>query len=99
MPETVKKFTMQIPPIDVILSWPTSNYDDPQDVRGFGLLIVTCVVYPITVLMVGLRIFTRLRISRSFGIEDVFLLPAQFLTTACAVLTCLAVDWGWNRHI
>ena len=51
-------------------------------------------------LMVALRMFTRLRISKSFGVDDIFLLAATVPTAAVAVLAILATQrWGWNRHI
>jgi len=91
---------MQLPPADVILSWPTPNYVNPKDVRGFQLPIITFVLFPIVLITVALRVFTRLFISRSFGVDDWFLLAAVVPTTACAVLTLLAVQrWGWNRKL
>jgi|ERR1700712_3705019 len=91
---------MQLPPVEVLLTWPTPNYINPTVVRGPQLLIITCVFFPLAVLMVALRIFTRLHISKAFGIDDVFLLIAIIPCGAIAVLTSLAVThWGWNRHI
>lgn len=91
---------MQLPPTEIILSWPTPNYVDPKDVRGPQLPIITFVLFPIALVTVALRIFTRLFISKSFGSDDWFLLAAIIPTAACAALTLLAVQrWGWNRHI
>jgi hypothetical protein len=91
---------MRLPPVDVILSWPLPNYVNPTDVRGPGILIVTGIFFPIAALMVGLRIFTRLHLSKAFGIDDMFLLAAIAPAFAIAVLTGVAVThWGWNRHI
>ncbi len=90
---------MQLPPIEVLLSWPPPNYVDPKDVRGPQLLIITFVLFPIALISVALRTFTRLYISKSFGADDWFLLVAVVPTAACAVLTILALQkWGWNRH-
>ena len=91
---------MQLPPTEVILSWPTPNYLNPKDVRGPQLLVISGIFFPIALLMVGLRIFTRLRLSKSFGVDDVFLLLAIIPAGACAVLSSLAMTrWRWNRHI
>lgn len=91
---------MQLPPANVILSWPMPNYVNPTDVRGPSILIVTGIFFPIAVLAVALRVFTRIHLSRAFGIDDMFLLAAIVPTGACAVLTGIAVThWGWNRHI
>jgi hypothetical protein len=61
---------MQLPPAEVLLSWPTPNYVDPPDVRGLELPIITFVLFPIALIMVALRVFTRLFISKSFGVDD-----------------------------
>lgn len=91
---------MQLPPISVILSWPTPNYVDPSPIRGPGLLITTFIFFPIVLIMVSLRTFTRIRLSKAFGADDIFLIIATIPTTAIAVITVFAVRrWGWNRHI
>ena len=91
---------MQLPPAEVILSWPTPNYVDPKDVRGPLLPIIILVLFPIALLTVALRTFTRLSISKSFGVDDWFLLAAIVPTVVCTTLSLLAVQrWEWNRHI
>lgn len=91
---------MQLPPIEVILSWPTPNYTNPKVTRGSELVILSFVFFSLAILSVALRTFTRVRISRSFGVDDIFLLAAVPPTTAVAILTSLAhTKWGWNRHI
>jgi len=91
---------MQLPPVEVLLSWPTPNYINPTDVRGPALLVISWILFPIALLMVTLRIFTRLTLSKSFGVDDILLVIAVFPAAAIAILTSLAVTrWGWNRHI
>lgn len=91
---------MQLPPASVLASWPAANYVNPTHVRGPELIIIAGIFFPLAVLMVILRVFTRIRISKAFGIDDVFLLAALVPTFAITVLTCLAMTkWGWNRHI
>jgi hypothetical protein len=91
---------MQWPPVSVIQSWPEPNYINPSQTRGSELLIITLVFFPIALLVVCLRIFTRLCVSKSFGADDIFLIMATIPTTAIAVVTLLAVRcWGWDRHI
>jgi hypothetical protein len=60
-----------VPP-DVILSWPKPNYTDP-DRRGPALLIVNCFLLPLAMIVVGLRLYTRLIIVHSAGLDDMFL--------------------------
>jgi len=66
---------MQLPPLEVLLSWPTPNYVDPET-RGPALIIVNSFFITLVVLTVCARLYTRLVIKRWFGIDDVFILLA-----------------------
>ena len=91
---------MQFPPLSVIESWPTPNYVDPTEVRGPALIIVTGIFFPIAIFFLALRMFTRIKLMKSFGIDDVFLLIAILPAGAIAILTSVAyLHWGWNRHV
>lgn len=91
---------MQLPPLSVLLSWPPPNYDNPSEVRGPQLLIISSILLPIAIFMVAVRTYTRLCLSKSFGLDNVFLIVAILPTIGCAVLTNLAIrHWGWDRHI
>jgi hypothetical protein len=70
---------MKLPPIAVLLSWPTPNYANPVT-RGDALLIVNSVFIALIVITVGLRMYTRLIIKRWFGLDDVFILLALVCT-------------------
>jgi hypothetical protein len=63
-------------PLDVILSWPAPNYVDPER-RGPALIIINSILLPLALVVVGLRLYTRLRISRSAGLDDVFIALAS----------------------
>ncbi|KAM3071080.1 hypothetical protein ACMFMG_009987 [Clarireedia jacksonii] len=90
---------MQLPPPAVLSSFPHPNYTNPIT-RGPELLIITLIFFPIVLLVVGLRTFTRLFLSHCFGADDVFLLIAVLPTTACSVLGVLSENvWQWNRHV
>ncbi|KAF2476573.1 uncharacterized protein BDR25DRAFT_375541 [Lindgomyces ingoldianus] len=87
-----------IPP-DVLLSWPTPNYQDPAT-RGNALIIVNAVFISLVMLVVSLRIYTRLAIKRWFGSDDVFIMLALIFSIALTVIVILANQvYGWNRHI
>jgi hypothetical protein len=91
---------MQLPPIEVIATWPQPNYINPSDVRGPTILILTSIFIPLLVILVALRIYTRLRISKSFGADDIAIIAAVFPTVGCAVLALVAVlHYGWSRHV
>jgi hypothetical protein len=66
---------MRLPPADVLLSWPTPNYENPVT-RGPALVITNCIFVAIAVTTVGLRLYTRVVIKRWFGVDDVFIIVA-----------------------
>lgn len=66
---------MRLPPTEVLLSWPTPNYDNPIT-RGNALVVVNSVFIGLVIITVGLRLYTRLKIKRWFGLDDVFILLA-----------------------
>lgn len=67
---------MQIPPASVLETWPAPNYDSPVR-RGHGAFITNLVLYPLALLFLLLRVYTRVRITKSFGTDDVFILLAM----------------------
>jgi hypothetical protein len=88
---------MQLPPVDVLLGWPTPNYKDPVT-RGPALLIVNCIFIALTIITVVARLYTRIVIKRWFGIDDIFILIALFFTVGlCAVVLLANQRFGWNR--
>jgi hypothetical protein len=58
-------------PADVLLSWPAPNYTNPQR-RGPGLLIANGLLLPLALAVVTLRLYTRLLVVRSAGLDDLF---------------------------
>ncbi|EFR00141.1 integral membrane protein [Nannizzia gypsea CBS 118893] len=91
---------MQLPPVSVIASWPTPNYDNPTEVHGSAIIIMTAIFMPLMLAVIGIRIFTRIRILRSFGWDDIFIIAAALPTLGCGIITTTAaITLGWNRHI
>lgn len=62
-------------PIDVYLSFPSPNFDDPQT-RGPALVIVNSIFISLVIIAVALRIYTRVYIKRWFGSDDYFICAA-----------------------
>jgi hypothetical protein len=60
---------MQLPPTSVTFQWPTPNYVNPID-RGRALVVVALLFTTITTIIILLRVYTRLAISRSHGTDD-----------------------------
>ena len=88
---------MQLPPTDVLLSWPTPNYDNPVT-RGPALVIVNSIFISLAIITVAARIYTRIVIKRWFGIDDVFILLALLFTLGLTAVVILANQrFGWNR--
>ncbi|KAG9378568.1 hypothetical protein A1F94_010337 [Pyrenophora tritici-repentis] len=88
---------MQLPPLDVILSWPTPNYVDPET-RGPALIIVNAIFMTLATLTVCARLYTRLVVKRWFGIDDVFILLALLFTVGLTAVVLLANErYGWDR--
>ena len=79
---------MQLPPYDVLLSWPTPNYDDPPT-RGPALVIVNSIFISLATLTVAARLYTRIAIKRWFGIDDVFIVLALVSTLSPPIYVCL----------
>lgn len=55
--------------LQVIASWPTPNYVNPVT-RGPGVIIWNIVFLILAMVVVVLRLYTRSRITRTFGWDD-----------------------------
>jgi hypothetical protein len=62
--------------LQTLESWPTPNYTNPET-RGPGVIYINSFLYPLVVAVVGIRTYTRLFISRTFGLDDTFILIAM----------------------
>lgn len=63
-------------PIDVLLSWPPPNHVNPVH-RQKLLLWTIGVLYSVTVIVVGLRMWARVRITRNVGPDDWLILATM----------------------
>lgn len=89
---------MQLPPAAVLATW-TPNYVDPTT-RGHGALIINVVFIILAILVVGLRLYTRFRITYSAGVDDLLIVIGLLFSIAMVVVTSYATEvYGWNRHI
>jgi hypothetical protein len=89
---------MRLLPPEFLTTWPTPNYINP-DTRGPALTIISTVLLALSIFVVGLRLYTKLHIVKSFDIDDALILAAVF--PSIAFLVCIAVvenDYDWNRH-
>ncbi|KAF7195570.1 hypothetical protein HII31_03164 [Pseudocercospora fuligena] len=90
---------MQIPPMEVLLSWPKPNYDNPTT-RGEALLVLMICFSILVGLAVAGRFYSRLVVKSCSGWDDGAIIVAFFFTIALNVIVILANRrFGWNRHI
>ena len=75
----LRHIMVQLPPLEVIATWPTPNYVDPVT-RGWANAIVNIVLYPLVCIALSIRIYTRLRITKSFGWDDWLILLSFVLS-------------------
>ncbi|KAF2402732.1 hypothetical protein EJ06DRAFT_472675 [Trichodelitschia bisporula] len=86
-------------PLEVFLSFPPPNYDNPVT-RGDALTITHGVFMGIVISVVGVRLYTRLAINRRLGWDDIWIIPATIFTVALAALVILShTKYNWNKHI
>ena len=63
------------PPPEVIASWPKPNYAHPET-RGPTVIIVEAVLAGVAIVVVTMRLWSRLAITHNFGIDDWMLLAS-----------------------
>ncbi|KAK1599162.1 uncharacterized protein LY79DRAFT_665681 [Colletotrichum navitas] len=90
---------MRAPPVEVILSWPPPNYDNPET-RGPVNQIVALSLLGITTVLLAIRIYTRRYISNGFGWDDILIILASIPAIGFVVLGVVALQkLGWGRHV
>jgi hypothetical protein len=63
--------TQRIVPLEVQLSWPRPNYKNPTT-RGNAAGIVIVTTTAMTLVVVALRVYTRVWVQRWYGYDDFF---------------------------
>ncbi|KAI7234261.1 hypothetical protein KC365_g6034 [Hortaea werneckii] len=90
---------MRFPPLEVLSTWPTPNYDDPKT-RGQASLIVNIIFLFMVLVAVALRVYSRTSVRRWFGLDDIMIGLATLFTIGLTVVVVLANErFGWDRHI
>lgn len=64
------------PPAEVVASWPPPNYINPET-KGKELLIVVIFFCILAILVVSLRLWTRLCVQGHAGLDDVLITLAM----------------------
>lgn len=73
------------PPPEVVNSWPPPNYDDPET-RGPGLFVLTVVLIILGGFIIAIRTYTRIRLTRAFGLDDGLILISYLFAVAFSSL-------------
>ena len=63
---------MHLPPVSVIAKWPTPNYVNPEN-HGPGLLIADIILMVVVLVVIGVRFYTRLRVTKKLGPDDLLI--------------------------
>jgi hypothetical protein len=86
-------------PLSVFLHWPAPNYVNPTT-RGDALLIINIVFIILVTLSIAIRLYSRLRVKRQAGIDDIMIVLAYIFTIGMTAVVLLANrNYGWNRHM
>ncbi|TGO07556.1 hypothetical protein BTUL_0265g00050 [Botrytis tulipae] len=84
--------------ITATLDWPVPNYVNPER-HGPSLFIVHGILYPIVLAMLGIRIYTRMYISKCFGLDDWLALFSMIPITGFVVMSIFLETYvGWDVH-
>lgn len=75
---------MQIPPASVLNSWPPPNHVNPETRGPVAIITVSILLFFVTAIL-GVRVYTRVRISKGFGLDDVLILVAYVRNTSAPV--------------
>jgi len=68
--------------------------------RDSSNIIFNSILFPIASILIGIRVYSRLRVSRGFGIDDCLIVAAVIPTAIFSVISLvLELQMGWNRHI
>ncbi|KAI9723727.1 MAG: hypothetical protein M1812_001027 [Candelaria pacifica] len=80
-----------------VASWPKADAHPAH--RGPALVVVNAIFIALVLITVALRYYTRIRITGSFGTDDVVIGLSLFPTIALCVVVFIADrHYGWNKH-
>ncbi|KAI9707137.1 MAG: hypothetical protein M1836_000097 [Candelina mexicana] len=80
-----------------VASWPKASAHPAH--RGPALVVVNAIFISLVLITVALRYYTRIRITGSFGTDDVVIGLSLFPTIALCVVVFIADrHYGWNKH-
>lgn len=66
---------MQIPSSAIVSQWPAPNLTNPET-QGPAAIIITSLLLGLVTILLAIRIYTRVWISKGFGLDDILILFA-----------------------
>ncbi|KAK6507195.1 hypothetical protein TWF481_005645 [Arthrobotrys musiformis] len=85
-------------PLAEKLSWPPPNTVNPQR-RGHYLLPILGILLFLSTAATILRIYTRLFVVRTFGHDDILILPAYLAALSIVIAEIKSLEAGWGLHV
>jgi hypothetical protein len=90
------------PPLEQWLKWPVPNYHDPPT-RAPVILILSCVIGPISIALLCTRLWVRVHLQRNAGVDDWLMLASLVwnlqLFTAWQLLTFTVPNNSLDRNL
>ncbi|KAF3161474.1 hypothetical protein TWF788_002497 [Orbilia oligospora] len=85
-------------PLAEKLSWPPPNTVNPPR-RGHYLLPILGILLTLSTAATILRIYTRLFVVRTFGHDDILILPAYLAALSIVISEIKSLEAGWGLHV
>ena len=63
---------MKIPPIEVIASWPTPNYINPESRAPIGKVVGSILLVSVTIVIL-IRLYSRKQLTKGCGLDDLLI--------------------------
>jgi hypothetical protein len=86
-----------IPPLSVSSKWPPINYVDPEIRSHAHLLEITVTFTAVMVIITAMRLYVRLFMLRSPGLDDLFNFVAAVFSIGLCVTMNLSMNYGWGE--
>lgn len=84
---------------EVIASWPTPNYVDPDD-RGPGLVYVCIIFNVVSTILCAARVYSRVFITKAPGVDDFLIVCGQVTSIVLAILIIIGNKVFFSgRHV
>jgi hypothetical protein len=85
--------------IAVVAAWPAPNDINPETTGPSSVVVEITLLVLVTILL-AIRLYTRIVISRGFALDDTLILLAYFPAAGFAILAVVGhFAFKWDRHV